>query len=475
MGQQAPLYEWLLYYDPKDPFKLTPGLAESWTTRDMKTWTFKIRKGVQWDKGYGEFTAEDVAFSLNLLARDAAKSLETAFWRPRIKGMKVVDPYTITFASDVVEPELAYQLSPWRSTVFNCKKYVETVGEDKANREPIGTGPYRLAKYVPGSQVELEAIDRPHWRVQPKWDRIVFMNVPEATTRWAMLQSKRIDLASITMDQVKTAQSAGISVFRSTSPSTISILFGGLFDRLHPNYQGTDPWHDIRVREALQISIDRQALNKTFYANLGTYEPQQLIRLAPLSTLKDYPVPYDPERAKRLLKDAGYEKGFTVKIASFNWPLIADLPQVIEAVAGYWEAIGVQAKITSIDRLAFRELSLNDKTNGWLFPWAGGTDSPTYQREWEKSFYSKQHTARGFQYYIDEHLDALYEELRVTADVDRRAKILADGQVHLRKQWATIHLLNVPSRFFGAVPNRIRSWVPAPGATWNAWEQIEPW
>ena len=468
-GPQQPIYEWLLYYDPENNFELTPGLAESWEHEDFKTYTFKIRQGVEWDQGQGEVTAEDVAYTLELIARDDAVSTDTPYWRPRVQYMEVVDPYTIRFNLPSVDPVLAYHLSNWRRTQIMPKNYIESVGEEQANREPIGSGPYRLGEYTPGSRVELVAIDRPHWRLDPMWERMVFHNVGETSTRMAMLETGRADLVLADMEQLADIESAGYDTFTSDAISQFALFFGGLFRDTHPNYTGEDPWHDIRVREAMAIAIDREAINQTFFSGIGTYEATPGNNVAPLSTVADKPMPYDPERAMSLLQEAG-QTNFSPEIVSFVYPGITQMPQVIEAVAGYWEAIGLQPRITPMDRLAFRELWLKDETNGLMWGW-GNPVQPLFEARIEKFFLS---TDIGFQIYSDEHMDQVFEDLKTMVDPEERAQTLADAQNYLRDQWAAISMMNLPSMLFAGRAGVIESWFPMRAGESTTWEYITP-
>ena len=468
-GPQQPLYEWLLYYDPDNPFELKPGLAESWDHKDFKEWTFKIRQGVQWDKNQGEVTAEDVAYTLNLISREDAKSTDTPFWRPRVMSMKVVDKYTLTFSFDTIEPVVAYHLSNWRRTQMMSKNYIEGVGEDKADREPVGSGPYRLDKHVQGSEVELVARGTDHWRVPAKWEKMVFKNVPESTTRLAMLDTGRADVALLDFEQLEEAKAKGLALYPVEGTSQFCIMFGGMFAKSHPNYKGDAPWHDIRVREAMCIAIDREAINKTFFANLGTYEATPGNNVAPLDTVADMPMPYDPDRAKQLLTEAG-KQGFPAKIISYVYPGLPQTPQVVEAIAGYWEAIGIKPEITPMDRIAFRSLWLEDKTNGMLWPW-GNPVQPLYEARFEKFFYSED---IGFQIFTDDHLDSVYKELQTTVDRTKRAQMLADAQRYLRKNWAACHVCNVPQSIYGVVPSRVGEWKPRRAGQSTTWEYLGP-
>ena len=480
-GPQQPLYEWLLYYDPNNTFELKPGLAESWSHMDFKEFTFKIREGVQWDQGQGEVTAEDVAFTLQLIARDDARSTDTPYWRPRVGNMEVVDRYTLRFSFDTVEPVLAYHLSNWRRTQIMSQAYIESVGEEEADRSPVGSGPYRLDEYAQGSRVELVPVDHPHWRVDPEgefadpdlrvslWDRMVFLNVAESSTRMAMLDTERGDLVQSDIEQLEDATGKGYDIFTTEAVSQVAFMFGGLFRDTHPNFQGEDPWQDIRVREAMAIAIDRQAINEALFGGLGTFEPTPGNNVAPLSTVANLPMPYDPERARQLLQEAGQE-GFSPTIISYTYPGIPQMSQLVEAVASYWQEIGLNPEIQPMDRLAFREIWLADETSGLIWPW-GNPVQPLFEARMEKFFYSED---IGFQIYTDEHMDQVFTDLSAITDPETRATTLADAQIYLREQWAAMSVLNVPSMIYAALPGKIAAWSPMRAGESTTWEYVTP-
>lgn len=469
VGPPSLVYEYLLYTDAEDSEKLIPGLAESWSHKNFKEWTFNIRKGVHWDKGQGELTADDVAFSLTLIAGADAKSVDAPYWRARLKSMKVVDRYTLRFSLQAVDPLVGFFLSSHRRSQVVCKKYIESVGLDKADREPVGTGPYRLTKFVQGVEAEFQAIDRPHWRVAPKWDRIIFRTVPESTTRLAMLATKNADVALVGPDQLGEAKRRGFALYPVEVFHVLPIVFGGLWCPGHPRYTGKEPWHDIRVREAMAIAIDRVAINKTFFSGMGSYEGMPGANVGPLSAVAQHPMPYDPERARRLLKEAN-RQGFAVKIVSFAVPGQPQTPEVLQAVAGYWQAIGLRPEIVPMDRLAFRSRWLKDETNDLVYAW-GANVTPGYESRIEKIYYCKD---VGSNFYSDPHVDAVFEQLRETTVPEMRAKMVADLQLYLRRQWAAIQIVNTPMVTFAALPGTVGSWKPRMVGEAMIWEYLEP-
>ncbi len=219
----------------------------------------------------------------------------------------------------------------------------------------------------------------------------------------------------------------------------------------------------------MAIAIDREAINQTFFSGIGTYEATPGNNIAPLSTVADKPMPYDPERAMSLLQEAG-QTSFSPEIVSFVYPGITQMPQVIEAIAGYWEAIGLQPRITPMDRLAFRELWLSDQTNGLMWGW-GNPVQPLFEARIEKFYLS---TDIGFQIYSDEHMDQVFEDLKTMTDVEERAQTLSDAQNYLRDQWAAISLMNLPAMLFAGRAGVIESWFPMRAGESTTWEYITP-
>jgi ABC-type transport system substrate-binding protein len=120
----------------------------------------------------------------------------------------------------------------------------------------------------------------------------------------------------------------------------------------------------------------------------------------------DLTIPYDPAKAKTLLQQAN-AVGFAPNVISFDYPGIPQTQQVLQAIAGYWEAVGLKPKLTPMDRLAFREFWLKDQTNGMMWAWAN-TANPTFQTRFQKFYYSKD---IGFNIYTDAKLDGIYEQL----------------------------------------------------------------
>jgi ABC-type transport system substrate-binding protein len=175
--------------------------------------------------------------------------------------------------------------------------------------------------------------------------------VPEASTRVAMLKTGQVDIADVSLDDVKDLKAAGFRIVNDPQPSSVRIhLYGSYYDN-------AGPIGKIEVRKALNLAINRQELVDTLF--IGQAKPAAVFPISPLSIgypedLKPYP--YDPAEAKRLLAAAGYPNGFRIKLYAVPTGGFTLYKQVCEVVAGYWEAIGVKAEIVPTDMGTFRPM-----------------------------------------------------------------------------------------------------------------------
>jgi ABC-type transport system substrate-binding protein len=234
------------------------------------------------------------------------------------------------------------------------KKYVETVGEEVAARKPMGTGPYKLVESKSASYFKFEAVEN-HWRVVPEFKTLTIRMVPEISTTVAMLKTKEIDLAIIPAEQMADLKAAGVATEASSvgGGGLIIMAWGGLVipedDRYDASYHNKDPWVDVRVRKAMSLAIDRQAICDTIFAG-GAIPAAVPLHSANMDT---YHYPYDPASAKQLLVDAGYPNGFSFEAISYKLRGSPETPRVVEALVGYWQQIGLDPKIVVADLDAY--------------------------------------------------------------------------------------------------------------------------
>jgi peptide/nickel transport system substrate-binding protein len=330
------IYEYLAYVDPETE-EVTPGLATSWEmSDDGMSWTFEIREGVPFHEDWGELTAEDVAYSIEKIISDESIAGPAGSMRKLIESVEAVDTYTAVIHMLEPFPELLRgYLTDSNQTVIVCREYVESVGEEEANAHPIGTGAYTLAEEHQQAQpIVLTVVDgvENHWRVTPEFETITFLNVPEEATRVAMLLAGEVDLAPISYDSIETIEAAE----------------GGIVDPdINPDlYVAANPWTDVRVRQAMNYAVDKEAIAEEIFH--GQAQPGgSSMPVPPFFDVEPYP--YDPQEAMDLLAEAGYPDGFPVTLKTFTTNPGAELPLIGEAVALYWEDIGLDVTINQTD------------------------------------------------------------------------------------------------------------------------------
>lgn len=363
--QQSLIFDWLVGVTP-DQSELSPnsGLANKWEqSADGLTWTFSLRKGVQFDKGQGEVTAEDVKFSLDRIM--TSKETKAPYARTLagvIKEIEVVDPQTVRFLMKAPYVTLAYQLSPLvgSEAAIVPKKYIQVVGDKEFAINPIGSGPYRLVKHEPGLYFKYEAKDE-HWAMgAPRFKEVYLYKVPEESTRIAMLKRGEVDVAEVTIPRIAELEAAGFKMYEKLAANNIMM-------RIHNQWDGH--LANVKVRQALNLAANREELNKALFAGRGRISPggadySWAVGFKPLQ-----PYAYDPKRARELLAEAGYPKGLELTIFSINKE---PLPLLNQAMAGYLEAIGVRTKVIPIDEAAFtarwQKFDMKDAIAGWYSP-----------------------------------------------------------------------------------------------------------
>jgi peptide/nickel transport system substrate-binding protein len=343
------------------------GVADSWqASGDGLTWTFKIRPGIKFSNG-SPLTSADVQFSLDRNMSTSSLMAFAATLRTRITSIGTPNPSTVVIHLKAPWINLPYALSPMvglEGTIVP-KAYLTKVGESGFAAKPVGSGPYVVKSQVKG--VSLTLARNPFWRgSKAKYSSIEFEIVPDAASRLALIQSGGVDIANVDYSVAKQAQSLKGVDFRTREAGTIVEMY--MFQQ-----SGSSPLANQDVREALNLAVDRSAISQALFG--GIAKPASGYGVDGPSAYggyKSFPnYPYDPARARQLLAAAGYAHGLSLVMDSYD-QVGGDLPlpDVAQAVARYFENVGVKVTIVPTEYTAIVTKYLaNDDMPGIVAPW----------------------------------------------------------------------------------------------------------
>jgi peptide/nickel transport system substrate-binding protein len=356
--------------------KMGPSLAESWTeSEDGLVYEFKLRPNLKFHNG-DPLTTEDVKFSVERYHGAAAATLHE-----HIKQVEIVDPRVVRFHLDSPWPDFMTFFGTTASAagLVLPKKYLTEVGDDGFKKHPIGAGPYKFVSTQPGIEVVLEAFPD-YWRRVPNVKTLVMRSVPEATTRALMVRTGEADIAyAVDGPDAEGLQKAGIKIVATKHASIFWIEFARQWDP-------KSPWHDQRVRLAANYALDRAGINHAacldFCPPAGVIVPR-VMEFA----LQVQPLPYDPEKAKQLLAEAGYQNGFDAG----DFTAIAGFPTVAEAVVNDLNAVGIRVRFRQMERATFYADWLQKKLPGLYMTASGNSGNAASRVEsfiWSKGAYA---------------------------------------------------------------------------------------
>jgi peptide/nickel transport system substrate-binding protein len=450
------IYEYLFYINEKTR-KPMSGLGERFEySKDGLTFTVYLRKGIQFNDGWGEVTADDVKFSYDRARREGSTNTLSKFLKKAVKDIEVVNPYTVAFHLKATAPDFWWaaveQFSAY--TPIMCKKYIEKVGEDKARFNPVGSGPYRLVEHEFGSYLKFEALDE-HWRIVPEFKYLEVYIVPEESTRIAMLKTGKVDIAPVS--PLKTAELKkipGITASLWPGGYFVKAVFGGMTTpadkKYKKGYHRTDPWKDIKVREAMSIAIDRKGIAEAVYK--GAARPMPICWALPgMDELK--PIPYDPERAKKLLAEAGYPNGFDLTVAaSSDWAPAFEMLQVMQVVAANWEAIGIKVKIKPMDKSLVIKMTRARKAVGHVYAWKS-----SYKDTYAGRFKDKFGPDGNAVWFLSDELTTLIDNYEAELDLDKRAAALNKVRDYWYNEWINLPIV-MAYRVFASRDEVVGEW-----------------
>jgi peptide/nickel transport system substrate-binding protein len=428
LGSQAEtlrhIFDTLVMAD--ENLQLKPGLATSWKPVDDTTWEFKIREGVKFHDG-SELTAEDVKFSIDRIPVVTGPMSMTIYTK-QVKETKVVDKNTLHVITKVPAPTLPNDFI--RLFVVPKSIGMEARNEQfNSGKVAIGTGPYKFVSWEPKGDFVVERFDG-YWGEKPHWQKVIRKEIPNDPARVAALKSGQVDLinyvpatdyATMQKDKAVDTFIADTVYFLNITPNVKETLPKPV--KVDGKEITANPLRDPKVREAMDLAIDRKTLVRVVLEGLGR-PANQLMPINFFGGSKNLPErPYDVAKAKKLLADAGYPKGFEIDFACTNNRLPGD-SAVCEALSQMWARAGLKVNANALNGTVFFPAQQKGEFSLWMSGWGTLTGEASY------TYGSLVHTADpttglgafNKQGYANQEIDKLLEEgARTMDDPKRRA------------------------------------------------------
>lgn len=448
------MYDVVIGSNAQGAFSKETGLANDWSVSpDGMVHTIHLRQGIQFHDGT-EVTSEDVLFSALEVMEDDAQNAFINELTPLWDSYETPDAYTW-----VINCHTPCLYAPWifsgvRGTegMIVPKAHYEAVGEEEFGRNPIGSGPYQFVDQVLGASVAVESINRPHFRggpngAFPKYAEITFLGVSEETTRIAMLKSGQTDVIDASRERIAPLADDGFNIFYKER----ALLTGMYFFQ---QWEDGNPFGDIRVREALNKAINRDAILEHIFLGRGS---TTLYPMGSYAAESGYDpaqssYPYDPDRARQLLAEAGYtdDNPLEIKLAIYSFGGIAEFARMIEAVGADFEAVGVSVNFQPTEYGTLRSMRRAfNLGGGWVGPW--GTHNRAAPAEILSIVKVLKHSDAPYTTYKNPEFDAIMNQAFASTDPEEVKTLIGEMQQHLLANYDGIPLFEVDSAF-AAIP-----------------------
>ena len=442
-------------------------LAEWWEVRDGgSVWEFRLREGPQWHNGEGPVSAPDVQFSFERYAAEDSANARAGVFR-KIGGYEVTDPQTIIVNFNEPEILFAGDLNsgiPGVQYIYP-KDYVERVGDEVADVDPIASGPYKLVNHDRGVRMDFEAVEG-HWKLTPAFANMSFLKTVENSTRVAQLRAGTVDIIGIGVDFANELKAANVEIKSVPGFATVGITLGGQWETKE-TYDPSVPWAQpdkekaYKVRKALALAIDKEAVVDVALGGLGRANVSLpfYFQGEPWTLPEFEPIGYDPDEARRLLAEAGHDGCWEFTINLVPWPGRAFLPAVGEAVATQWEAnLGCKITRRPLDRAVFATDFRERTYPGVAVPYA----MPFVGREpWQLLRLNSHIDGPVMLAYEDRTFSDYLDQLGAEADFDKRVTLSQEMGRHMYSSLPRIELAEVFGIF--GVGEAVKTWETAPG------------
>ena len=399
------IFDTLYGFDDKG--NIVPRMATSYAmSSDGLAYTFKLRPNIKFHNG-DPFTSADVKYSIERVVDPVTKSTRRPYFAPVIEGVDTPDPLTVRIR--LKQPDGVF-LNKIAGFLFIVpQKYTSSLPNVEAfAAAPIGTGPYRVKANKVGQYHELERFDD-FYGDKPAIKTLVFKYIPEPSSRVNAIVSGEVDIAAMIplAEVARLRQDAALDVITNPVSSPMHV-------RLYSNVPDS-PLAKRDVRLALNYAIDANAIIKGVFHGVGAPMGTFISKYFPYGgdpSVKPYP--YDPAKARALLRQAGYPNGFSIKL----YDAVGTPKEFAEALAAYWGQVGVKVDINRIDYAAWSRLNNTHKTG------------PMTTTQFTNAIYDPIHPVAGsfskdgaWSDYYNPEVEALLKQLETTTGAQARGEL----------------------------------------------------
>jgi peptide/nickel transport system substrate-binding protein len=377
------VFDTLVWSD--ETLQLQPGLAVSWAPLDDLTWEFKLREGVKFHDG-SDFDAEDVVFSVERIPAVTGPTTMEIYVR-RIAEMEIVDPHTLritTNAPAATLPNDFVRLFIVSSEAAADYSTAETSAEGfNSGAATVGTGPFRYVSWEPKGDLVLERFDD-YWRGPAPWARVVRKEIPNDSSRLAALKAGQVDLINYvsSADYLALQRDSDVTVFRGPSAYVMNLqldqrdetptVYDNAGDPLDEN-----PFQNPLVREAIDLAIDRETMVEIVLEGLGQPARQVMPEGFFGSSEDVIDRPYDPERARALLAEAGYPDGFQIDLYCTSDRLPGD-GAICQGLGQMFTQVGIKTNVNAISRTVYFPAQARKEYSIFMNGWGTLTGEASY-------------------------------------------------------------------------------------------------
>jgi peptide/nickel transport system substrate-binding protein len=449
------IFEQLLSRDVKG--NLVPALAKSWAVSpDGLQYTFTLRSDVKFQNG-DPMTAEDVKFSFERF-KDPNLGNIYAFLLANMTAVDVLAPDQVRVTMS--QHDGAF-LSALGYTYIVPMKYIQQVGDKQFNEAPIGTGPWTYKSRQIKQSLDFARNDS-YWGDKPGYSALQFRIIPDDNARVSALKAGEVDMIAQVPPQT-------VPTLQKDSNLSLKQALGG--EVIYVGWNTVDPSLPVanpKVRQALAMAVDTKTLRETVLGGLGVL----MSGLSPLDVGWDPAAvkqqPYDPDGAKKMLADAGFANGFSM---DFVAPVNGRLPnsqQVAQALAGFWEAVGVH---TNVQLIAYGQWVDAEKTGSKLSGAVFGLNGDSLTFDPQRRLVDTLSCKGNYSHVCDPALDQMINQIKTTTDQAARTDLNKKAFDYVNANTLVTNLYNTESAF---AMKKTVNWEPWYGSSFTRMGNATP-